>query len=66
MKSKNKQIITHFRKHCAGCNHDVVELGAGLYSYQDQFFVTAEIELRDSGITESVIYPDLDGLGRQM
>ena len=23
-------------------------------------------ELRDSGITESVIYPDLDGLGREM
>lgn len=24
------------------------------------------VELRDSGITESVIYPDLDGLGREM
>jgi len=24
------------------------------------------LELRDSGITESVIYPDLDGLGREM
>jgi hypothetical protein len=23
-------------------------------------------ELRDSGVTESVIYPDLDGLGREM
>jgi len=23
-------------------------------------------ELRDCGITESVIYPDLDGLGREM
>jgi hypothetical protein len=23
-------------------------------------------ELRDSGVTESVIFPDLDGLGREM
>jgi hypothetical protein len=25
-----------------------------------------KIELRESGLTESVIYPDLDGLGREM
>jgi len=24
------------------------------------------VELRESGVTESVIYPDLDGLGREM
>ena len=27
---------------------------------------TIKIELRDSGITEFVIYPGLDGLGREM
>jgi FRG domain len=27
---------------------------------------TMRIQLRDSGVTESVIFPDLDGLGREM
>jgi hypothetical protein len=27
---------------------------------------TIRVELRESGSTESVIYPDLDGLGREM
>jgi hypothetical protein len=26
---------------------------------------TIKYELRDAGVTESVIYPDLDGLGRE-
>jgi hypothetical protein len=25
-----------------------------------------KVELRESGVTESVIFPDLDGLGREM
>jgi hypothetical protein len=30
------------------------------------FVEQIRIELREAGITESVIYPDLDGLGREM
>jgi len=32
----------------------------GACSYQ------IRLELRDSGVTESVIFPDLDGLGREL
>jgi hypothetical protein len=37
----------------------VIEIAAGSRSKLRQ-------ELRDCGVTESVIYPDLDGLGREM
>jgi hypothetical protein len=50
----------------------LVTVGVGKDSRLDSFVIEKEKipairqELRDAGVTESVVFPDLDGLGREL